>query len=87
VSFHGERRSNETHQFSTDPEAKLARKSAGREARLYFSGKALMENRNSILVDFQVEPADGQAERRAAIAIADERLAGTRRVTLGGDKG
>jgi hypothetical protein len=46
-----------------------------------------MENRNSILVDFQVEPADGQAERRAAIAIADERLAGTRRVTLGGDKG
>ena len=46
-----------------------------------------MENRNTLLVDFQVEPADGTAERRAAIAMADERLAGRRRVTLGGDRG
>jgi len=87
VNFHGERRSNQTHQSSTDPEAKLARKGAGKEARLYYSGNALMENRHSLLIDFQVEPADGFAERRAAITMADERLPGTRRITLGGDKG
>jgi transposase len=87
VNFHGERRGNETHHSSTDPEAKLARKGAGKEARLYYSGNALMENRNSILIDFQVEPADGYAERRGAIAMADERLPGTQRITLGGDKG
>jgi hypothetical protein len=45
-----------------------------------------MENRNTLLLDFQVEPADGTAERRAAIAMADERLAGQRRITMGGDK-
>jgi len=48
---------------------------------------ALMENRHALLVDFQVEPADGYAERRAAIAMVDERLPGSRRATLGGDKG
>ncbi len=62
MNVHGERRSNETHQSATDPEAKLARKGAGKEARLCYSGNALMENRNSILLDFQVEPADGHAE-------------------------
>src|SRR5258707_6476526 len=46
-----------------------------------------MENRHALLVDFQVEPADGYAERRAAIAMVDERLPGSRRITLGGDKG
>ncbi len=87
MNFYGERRGNQTHQSSTDPEARLARKGAGKEARLYYSGNALMENRNSILIDFQVEPADGFAERRAAIAMADERLPGTQRITLGADKG
>jgi len=87
VNFHGERRSNETHQSSTDPEARLARKGAGKEARLCYSGNALMENRHGLLVDFQVEPADGQAERRAAIAMADERLPGAQRITLAADKG
>lgn len=87
VNFHGERRSNQTHQSSTDPEARLARKGAGKEARLCYVGNALMENRNSILIDFQVEPADGFAERRAAIAMADERLPGSQRITLGADKG
>ncbi len=87
MNFRGESRSNETHQSGTDPEAKLARKGPGKEARLYYSGNALMENRNSILIEFQVEPADGHAERRAAIAMADERLPGTQRITLGGDKG
>ena len=87
MNFHGERRSNATHQSSTDPEAKLAKKGAGKEAKLCYSANALMENRYALLVDFQVEPADGHAERRAALAMVDERLPGHRRVTLGGDKG
>ena len=87
VNFHGEHRSNATHQSSTDPEALLARKGKGKEAKLCYSANALVENRNSLLIDFQVEPADGLAERRAAVAMADERLAGSRRITLGGDKG
>ena len=74
VNFHGERRSNETHQSTTDPEALLARKGKGKEAKLCYSANALAENRNFLLVDFQVEPADGRAERRAAVAMADERL-------------
>ena len=87
VNFHGERRSNATHQSTTDPEAMLARKGPGKEARLCYSANALMENRNTILIDCQVEPADGRAERRTALAMADERLPGGRRITLGGDKG
>lgn len=87
VNFHGERRSNATHQSTTDPEAQLAKKGAGKEAKLCYSANALMENRHALLVDFQVEPADGHAERRAALAMIDERLPGHRRVTLGGDKG
>jgi len=61
VDFHGERRQNATHQSTTDPEARLAKKSAGKEARLCYSAHALMENRHTILIDFQVEPADGFA--------------------------
>jgi transposase len=87
VNFHGEHRGNATHQSTTDPEALLARKGKGKEAKLCYSANALVENRNSLLIDFQVEPADGLAERRAAVAMADERLAGSRRITLGGDKG
>jgi transposase/IS5 family transposase len=87
VDFHGERRTNATHQSTTDPEALLARKGKGKEAKLCYSANALVENRNSLLIDFQVEPADGLAERRAAVAMADERLAGSQRITLGGDKG
>ena len=87
VNFHGQRRSNLTDQSTTDPQARLAKKGAGKEAKLCYSAHALMENRNTILVDFQVEPADGYAERRAAIAMVDERLAGRRRIMLGGDKG
>ncbi|MGO9449963.1 MAG: IS5 family transposase [Candidatus Binataceae bacterium] len=87
VNFHGESRSNQTHQSTTDPEALQARKGKGKEAKLCYSANALMENRHALLVDFQVEPADGTAERRAALAMVDERLAGSRRITLGGDKG
>src|SRR6201981_2127080 len=87
VNFHGEHRSNATHQSTTDPEALLARKGKGKEAKLCYSANALAENRNFLLVDFQVEPADGRAERRAAEAMADERLAGSGRFILGGAKG
>ncbi len=87
VNFRGQRRSNATHQSTSDPEAKLARKGPGKEARLCYSANALMENRNTILLDFQVEPADGTAERRAAIAMVDEDLPGSRRITLAGDRG
>ncbi len=87
VNFHGERRGNETHQSTTDSETRLFRKGLGKEAKLCYSANALMENRNSILIDFQVEPADGHAERRAALAMAHERLPGSRRITLGADKG
>ena len=57
----------------------LAKKGAGKEAKLCYSANALMENRNTLLLDFQVEPADGSAERRAAIALADELLPGGHR--------
>jgi hypothetical protein len=67
VNFRGERRANATHQSTTDPEARLAKKGAGKEARLCYSANALMEKGNTILIDFRVEPADGYAERRAAI--------------------
>ena len=87
VNFHGERRSNATHQSESDPEARLARKGAGKEARLCYSGNALVENRNSLLIDFMVEPADGDAERRAALVMLQGSLPGTRRITVAGDKG
>jgi hypothetical protein len=75
VNFRGERRANATHQSATDPEARLAKKGADKEARLCYSANALMENRNTFLIDFRVEPADGYAERRAAIVMLDENLA------------
>ena len=87
VNFRTERRSNATHQSTTDPEARLARKGPGKEARLCYSANALVENRNTILIDLQVEPADGFAERRAAIAMVDGNLPGSRRITLAGDRG
>ena len=87
-NFHGERRSNATHQSTTEPEALLAKKGAGKEAKLCYSAHALMENRNTILIDFQVEPADGQAERQSARSRWwSARLPGSRRITVGGDKG
>jgi transposase len=87
VDFHGEKRSNETHESATDPDAKLARKSNGTTAKLSYSAHALMENRNGLLVDFQLDVADGRAERRVALEMIDENAKGTRRITLGGDRG
>jgi transposase len=87
VNFHGERRRNATHQSTTDPEAKLAKKGAGKEARLCYSANALMENRNGLLIEFVVEPADGYAERTSARAMLETALPGSRRITLAADKG
>jgi transposase len=84
--FKGTRRSNETHESTTDPEAKLARKSHGEGAKLSFSGHALMENRNGLLVDFVVAPADGFAERREALRMLSK-VAGPRRKTVAADRG
>ena len=86
VDFRGERRSNETHQSSTDPEAQLMRK--GKEAKLVFMGHALMENRNGMLMDFVVSSATGTAERDAeSVMLDDVRQRGFRPKTLGGDRG
>ena len=87
VDFRGERRANDTHESTTDPDSMLARKGKGKEAKLSYSAHALMENRNGLLVDFVMDTADGRAERRSAIAMLNEALPGTRRITLGADKG
>src|SRR3712207_3726141 len=87
VDFRGERRSNATHRSTTDPEARLMRKGKGKEAKLVFTGHALMENRNGLLVDFQVTQATGTAERDAVPVLLDEaRERGFRPRTLGADK-
>lgn len=86
VNFHGEKRSNQTHASTTDPEAKLARKSQGTTAKLSYSAHSLMENRNGMLIDFRVAPATGTAEREMALAMVDYVLAGQRRITLAADK-
>jgi transposase len=85
VDFRGERRRNETHASTTDPEARLARKGPGWEARLAFAGHVLMENRNGLVVDVLLTQATGTAEREAALDML-ERLPGQHRVTLGADK-
>jgi transposase len=86
VNFRGEKRSNETHQSKTDPEALLARKGNGKEAKLSYSGNLLVENRNGLIVDAEVFQANGTAERDAALMML-EQIAGTQQVTVGGDKG
>jgi transposase len=84
--FHGERRSNQTHASTTDPDALLYRKGPGMEAKLCFLGHVLMENRNGLLVDAELTRASGHAERLASLAMVD-RLPTMSPVTLGADKG
>lgn len=85
VDFHGEKRSNDTHVSTTDPEAKLAKKGRGREAKLSFSAHALMENRNGLLVELRVDTATGIAERETALMMLAEHVADG--ATVAGDKG
>lgn len=86
VDFHGEKRTNDTHQSTTDPESRLARKGKGKEAKLSFSQHALMENRNGLLVDLRIEEANGTAERTVALEMLADNVDGIRDVTVGGDK-
>jgi transposase len=85
VNFHGQKRGNETHASTTDPDARLARKGNGKEAKLCFTASALMENRSGLLVGFRIEHASGIAEREGALAmVANSVAAGA---TVAGDKG
>ncbi|HZD96062.1 MAG TPA: IS5 family transposase [Candidatus Sulfotelmatobacter sp.] len=86
VNFHGEKRSNQTHESKTDPEAKLARKGDGKEAKLSYSGNLLVENRNGLIVDAMAWEANGRAERDTALLML-EQLPGDGPVTVGGDNG
>jgi transposase len=86
VNFHGESRSNDTHQSTTDPDARLARKSGGHEAKLAYCGNVMIENRNGLVVDAELLQCNGTAERDAAIMMA-ERVEGADRITLAADKG
>ena len=86
VDFHGEKRSNETHESTTDPDARLARKGSGKEAKLSYNGNLLTENRNGLIVTTEVFQANGTAERDAALVML-EQVPGGQRVTVGGDKG
>ena len=87
VDFHGEKRSNKTHESTTDPESKLARKGKGKEAKLSYSAHVLMENRNGLCVDLRVAEASGHAERDEALEMIRRlRRRGFTPKTVGGDK-
>jgi transposase len=85
--WHGERRSNQTHQSTTDPEARLAKKSPGTPAKLSYAGHVLMENRQALIVDMELTEATGYAERETALTMLGRRPAMKRRRTVAGDKG
>jgi IS5 family transposase len=86
VDFHGERRSNATHESTTDPEARLCRKGKGREAKLAYLGNLLMDNREGLAVAAQVSIATGDAETLAALELVEELEQRAARITVGADK-
>ena len=86
VDFRGERRSNDTHQSTTDPEARLAKKGKGKEAKLCFGAHVLMDNREGLVVDVRLTPANGTCEREAALEMLGS-VPGSRRITVGADRG
>jgi transposase len=85
VNFRGQRRRNDTHQSTTDPDARLYKKAHGREARLGYLGHLLMEHRSGLIVNATVTPADGYGERDAALRMV-EAVGGRHRITVAGDK-
>ena len=87
ADFKGEKRSNETHRSTTDPDAKLYRKGPGMEAKLCFIGHGLMENRSGLLVDARLTRVSGHAERLAALDMIQHQADRPRAITLGADKG
>ena len=86
VDFHGETRSNQTHESTTDPDALLARKGSGKEAKLSYNANLLVENRNGLIVNTEVFQANGTAEWDAALVML-EQIPGENRLTVGADKG
>ena len=86
VDFHGDKRSNQTHESKTDPDALLARKGKGRESKLSYNGNLLVENRNGLIVNAELLQANGRAERDGALLML-EQVPGDGRITVGGDKG
>jgi transposase len=87
ADFHGQKRSNQTHASTTDPDARLYKKGPGKEAKLCFIGHGLMENRSALLIDACLTPAEGHAERMAGLAMIEPRADRPRAITLGADKG
>src|SRR5947199_8147512 len=86
VDFRGERRSNETHESTTDADARLARKSGGHESKLAYCGNVLIENRNGLVVDAELLKANGTAERNAALVMI-EQIPAEQRATIAADRG
>lgn len=87
VNFRGQKRRNETHASTSDPDAKLYRKGAGMEAKLCFIGHTLMENGNGLIVDTRLTRVSGHAERLAALDMIERHAGRPSQVTLGADKG
>jgi transposase len=86
VNFHGDQRRNDTHRSTTDPEARLFKKSRGSESKLSFMAHVLMENRNGLVVDTRLTKSTGKAERESAWVMAWRVAKGEKRITIGGDK-
>jgi hypothetical protein len=88
TNFHGEKRSNETHESKTDPDARLYKKSTGQEAKLSYLGHVLVENPHGLIAAAMATHADGRAERDAALLMLNDLQKGQSvRITLGADKG
>jgi len=85
--FHGERRSNQTHASTTDPEAKLYKKGKGKEAKLSYIGNIMTENRNGFVVQAQLRQVSGTVERNTATEMIVRHSPGAKRITVGADKG
>ena len=87
TNFHGQKRSNKTHESTTDPDARLYKKSYGKESKLSYLGHVLVENRNGLIAAAMVTEADGFAERDAAMLMLQQKQQGrSRRITVGADK-
>lgn len=87
IDFHGEKRSNQTHESTTDPEARIARKGNNVAAKLCYTGHVLMENRSGLVVDIEVSQSNGRAEREVAVKLLHRHHRRARRSTVGADKG
>jgi len=85
VDFHGEKRKNDTHESTTDPDSRLFKKGKGKEAKLSYMGHVLMENRNGLIIDTELTSATGTAEREAAADMVLG-VSGKKRITVAGDK-